>query len=180
MSAFEAPHNPVRGGMEEVPPPISIPVFTTEEGSVSVDDYRYVASVVQGNTFTVDVRYDFNESKILGRSSWGVVCSVWDRVEQQAVALRRYRPYADDDWDARGLLRELRILKLFKLHPNVSFIISHIIPSSFHTIPNHLLYLRARSRPCTTSVCIRPNKNSTWCSTCWTATYNLLFNQNNL
>lgn len=116
--------------------------FSTVPGSASVEDYRYAASVVQGNTFTVDLRYDFHDSKILGRSASGVVCSVFDKVEQKPVALRRYRPYADDDWDARVLLRELRILKLFNHHPHVS-----LFPISLHSwlfVSDKMLFCRSK------------------------------------
>ena len=35
------------------------------------------------------------------------------------LAIKRIRPYASDDWDARHTLREIRLMKLFRSHPNV-------------------------------------------------------------
>ena len=35
------------------------------------------------------------------------------------LAIKRIRPYASDDWDARHTLREIRLMKLFRSHPNI-------------------------------------------------------------
>jgi serine/threonine protein kinase len=79
-----------------------------------------VATVVNGHTFTVDTRYVLAESRILGKGSFGVVCTAYDSVRRIDLAIKRIRPYANDDWDAKHTLREIRLLKLLGPHPNVS------------------------------------------------------------
>mmetsp|Transcript_9741 Transcript_9741/g.14691 ORF Transcript_9741/g.14691 Transcript_9741/m.14691 type:complete len:610 (-) Transcript_9741:213-2042(-) len=76
-----------------------------------------VATVVQGHTFTIDRRYQ--PGKILGRGSFGVVCTAFDNVRQETIAIKRIRPFANDEWDARHTLREIRLMKLLGRHPNV-------------------------------------------------------------
>lgn len=76
-----------------------------------------VATVVQGHTFTIDTRYQ--PGKILGRGSFGVVCTAMDTVRRENVAIKRIRPFANDEWDARHTLREIRLMKLLGRHPNV-------------------------------------------------------------
>jgi serine/threonine protein kinase len=78
-----------------------------------------VATVVSGHTFTIDVRYVLKDSRILGKGSFGVVCTAFDAVRKIDMAIKRIRPYANDEWDARHTLREIRLLKLLGNHPNV-------------------------------------------------------------
>jgi len=81
-----------------------------------------IATVINGNTYTVDPRYDLTESKILGKGSFGVVCSAFDTVRGITLAIKRIRPYANDEWDAKHTLREVRLMRLLDQHPNVSCI----------------------------------------------------------
>jgi len=78
-----------------------------------------VATVVNGHTFTVDTRYVLAESRILGKGSFGVVCTAYDSVRRIDLAIKRIRPYANDEWDAKHTLREIRLLKLLGNHPNI-------------------------------------------------------------
>ena len=91
------------------------------------NDGELVATVVQGHTFTISTRYE--PKKILGRGSFGVVCVAHDAVRAENIAIKRIRPFANDEWDARHTLREIRLLKLLGSHPNVccSLYISKII-----------------------------------------------------
>jgi len=75
------------------------------------------ATVVQGHTFTISTRYE--PKKILGRGSFGVVCVAHDKVRAENIAIKRIRPFANDEWDARHTLREIRLLKLLGSHPNI-------------------------------------------------------------
>lgn len=84
---------------------------------------RIVATVVQGHTFTIDERYQ--PGKILGRGSFGVVCTAFDTVREETIAIKRIRPYANDEWEARHTLREVRLMRHLGCHPNVC-------PSFFH------------------------------------------------
>jgi serine/threonine protein kinase len=78
-----------------------------------------LATVVSGHTFTVDPRYDLAGSKILGRGSYGVVTTANDRLQHGKIAIKRIRPFANDEWDARHTLREIRLLRVLGPHPNV-------------------------------------------------------------
>lgn len=76
-----------------------------------------VATVVQGHTFTISKRYE--PKKILGRGSFGVVTTATDSVRKENIAIKRIRPYANDEWDARHTLREVRLMKVLGAHPNI-------------------------------------------------------------
>jgi serine/threonine protein kinase len=76
-------------------------------------------TVVSGHTFSIDPKYDLTNSRILGRGSYGVVTTAIDTETNQKMAIKRIRPYANDEWDARHTLREIRLLKLLGPHPNV-------------------------------------------------------------
>ena len=75
--------------------------------------------VIQGHTFTIDKKYDLSSAKILGRGSFGVVTTAVDPDMKQTIAIKRIRPYSNDEWDARHTIREIRLMKLLKDHPNV-------------------------------------------------------------
>ena len=77
------------------------------------------AQVVNGHTFTVSPRYDLSEGKILGKGSFGIVTTAFDKERQTTIAIKRIRPYANDEWDARHTLREIRLMRLLAPHPNV-------------------------------------------------------------
>lgn len=79
---------------------------------------------VRGYTFTVSTRYAFSagkqRSKILGTGSFGVVCSAFDREQaDKPVAIKQVSNYAEEEWEARHCLRELRILRHLAPHPNI-------------------------------------------------------------
>jgi serine/threonine protein kinase len=90
-----------------------------------------VATVVNGHTFTIDPRYNLKDARILGKGSFGVVTTAVDTIRKQDIAIKRIRPFANDEWDARHTLREIRLLKLLGPHPNVSEEISFKFPSFF-------------------------------------------------
>lgn len=77
-------------------------------------------SSVGGHSFTVASRYDLSGSRILGRGSFGLVATATDSEQGgKPVAVKRIRPYANDEWDARHTLREIRLMRLLGSHPNV-------------------------------------------------------------
>lgn len=78
-----------------------------------------VPTVINGHTFTIDTRYVLTDSRILGKGSFGVVCTAYDSIRKIDMAIKRIRPFANDDWDARHTLREIRLMKLLGPHPNV-------------------------------------------------------------
>jgi hypothetical protein len=77
---------------------------------------------VNGHTFSIHPKYDLNGCRILGRGSYGVVTTAVDTTDGMKLAIKRIRPYANDEWDARHTLREIRLLKLLGPHPNVRII----------------------------------------------------------
>jgi len=78
-----------------------------------------VPTVVSGHTFTIDTRYVLAEARILGKGSFGVVTTAYDSIRKIDLAIKRIRPYANDEWDAKHTLREIRLLKLLGPHPNI-------------------------------------------------------------
>ena len=76
-------------------------------------------TVVSGHTFSISPQFDLTSARILGRGSYGVVTTAIDTSTNQTIAIKRIRPFANDEWDARHTLREIRLLKLLGHHPNV-------------------------------------------------------------
>ena len=87
--------------------------------SPTMEPTDVLAQVVSGHTFTVPSRYDLKEGKILGKGSFGIVTTAFDTVRQEQIAIKRIRPFANDEWDARHTLREIRLMRLLASHPNV-------------------------------------------------------------
>ncbi len=81
--------------------------------------YKIAAQLVQGHTFTLSNRYNLREGKILGKGSFGLVTSADDTKTRAKIAVKRIRPYANDEWDARHTLREIRLMRLLDPHPNI-------------------------------------------------------------
>ena len=74
---------------------------------------------VEGHNFWLDAQFDMNNSKILGGSSFRLVCSAFDSSKKRNVAIKRVRPYAQEEWDESQAMREISMLKLMRPHPNV-------------------------------------------------------------
>ena len=53
------------------------------------------------------------------RGSYGVVTTAIDKLQHDKIAIKRIRPFANDEWDARHTLREVRLMKALGPHPNV-------------------------------------------------------------
>ena len=77
--------------------------------------------VISGHTFTVDgERYSFKDAKILGKGRFGVVTTATDILQYgRKIAIKRIRPFAFDEWDARHTLREVRSMQVLAAHPNI-------------------------------------------------------------
>lgn len=71
----------------------------------------------EGHTFAIDKRY--TPETVLGRGSFGVVCKAFDTQEKLSIAIKRIRPFATDEWDAKHALREIKLLKILRGHPNI-------------------------------------------------------------
>ena len=61
----------------------------------------------------------YSDFKKIGSGAYGVVCSATDVTTGGKVAIKRVHPWADDEWDARHTLRELRLMRLLSAHPNI-------------------------------------------------------------
>lgn len=85
-----------------------------------VHAYPVTPTVVHGHTFSLSSRYVLKDAKVLGKGSFGVVVTALDSLTGRTVAVKRIRPYANDEWDAKHTLREIRLLHLLGKHPNVS------------------------------------------------------------
>lgn len=84
-----------------------------------MSDVSVVGQVVNGHTFTVSPKYNLSESKILGKGSFGIVSTAFDTSRNELIAIKRIRPFANDEWDARHTLREIRLMRLLAPHPNI-------------------------------------------------------------
>lgn len=108
-------------------------------------------------------RYD--AFKKVGNGSYGVVCSAVDAQDAGArrVAIKRVSPWADDCWDARHTLRELRLMHLLRGHPNVIslhdavlrpggsddlFIVMELMDSDLHRVVSSKQVLTAEHVSC--------------------------------
>jgi mitogen-activated protein kinase 1/3 len=61
----------------------------------------------------VDDRYEFK--KKIGYGAYGVVCSCFDRESKQMVAIKKIPKAFQDLVDAKRVLREIKILSIFKI-----------------------------------------------------------------
>jgi serine/threonine protein kinase len=66
---------------------------------------HYVAST----TFTIDRKYI--NLKLIGKGSYGVVCSAVDGSKNKKVAIKKITPMAKDCVDAKHTLREIRLMR---------------------------------------------------------------------
>eukprot|EP01035_Chromulina_nebulosa_P017087 gene17087-22600_t len=64
---------------------------------------------VGSTTFTLDKRY--NDIKLIGQGSYGVVCSVYDSKLGKKVAIKKITPMAKHVEDAKHVLREIRLMR---------------------------------------------------------------------
>eukprot|EP00903_Cladosiphon_okamuranus_P008905 g8524.t1 len=84
-------------------------------GNGSAERRLYVAN---GTTFMIPKRY--NHLEVIGKGSYGMVCSAVDSVRNNAaVAIKKITPMAAHSVDARHVLREVRIMRYLGEHENV-------------------------------------------------------------
>ena len=77
-------------------------------------------NVIKGHTFIIPERYLIDDTcKILGKGSFGLCCSAKDLSTDETIAVKRIRPYANDIWDAKHTLREIKLMRLLGSHPNI-------------------------------------------------------------
>jgi len=66
---------------------------------------HYVAST----TFTIPEKY--KDLKLIGKGSYGVVCSAADTTLNKNVAIKKITPMAKHTVDAKHVLREIRLMR---------------------------------------------------------------------
>jgi serine/threonine protein kinase len=74
---------------------------------------HYVAST----TFTLERIY--SDLKMIGKGSYGVVCSALDLTTGSKVAIKKITPMAKDILDAKHVLREIRLMRHMGKHENI-------------------------------------------------------------
>ncbi len=111
-----------------------------KKGTVRAERTNYV----QGNQFTLDRRYD--DFKVVGKGSYGVVCSALDEVTGKRVAIKKITPVViltllptylyylltrfvfqvcKHTIDAKHVLREIRLMRHMGKHENIVTLGSH-------------------------------------------------------
>ncbi|CBK20736.2 uncharacterized protein [Blastocystis hominis] len=80
--------------------------------------HREFYTVKIGNfTFEVDKRYQ--NLKVIGNGSYGIVCSADDVIAHRQVAIKKVKDLFQDSVDAKRMLREIKMLKYFGCHENI-------------------------------------------------------------
>eukprot|EP00752_Nemacystus_decipiens_P007259 g6498.t1 len=74
--------------------------------------------VANGTTFKIPKRY--NHLEVIGKGSYGMVCSAVDSVRNNApVAIKKITPMAAHSVDAKHVLREVRVMRYLGEHENI-------------------------------------------------------------
>lgn len=68
-------------------------------------------------TFTIDKKY--SDLKVIGKGSYGVVCSALDSTSGKRIAIKKITPMAKHIMDAKHVLREVRLMRHMGKHENV-------------------------------------------------------------
>lgn len=72
---------------------------------------------IDKSTFTID--RSFTELKLIGKGSYGVVCSALDTTNHKKVAIKKITPITRDIQDAKHVLREIRLMRHMGKHENI-------------------------------------------------------------
>ena len=62
--------------------------------------------------------HKYKATHVVGKGSFGVVCAAKNE-RGRRVAIKRIRPYANDIWEARHTLREVRLCRLLAPCPHI-------------------------------------------------------------
>jgi hypothetical protein len=82
---------------------------------------HYIAST----TFTIDRTY--SDLKLIGKGSYGIVCSANDHTNNTKVAIKKITPMAKDLLDAKHVLREIRLMRHMGKHENIISLINLMV-----------------------------------------------------
>ena len=72
---------------------------------------------IDKTAFTIDSKY--NDLKVIGKGSYGVVCSAMDTSTSTAVAIKKLTPISKHSMDAKHVLREIRLMRHMGKHENI-------------------------------------------------------------
>ncbi|RHY34990.1 hypothetical protein DYB32_000480 [Aphanomyces invadans] len=111
--AQETPTTAVATKNHAPPPP---PDTTSRPAAATAADGDYPAGLgftIKGCEFNVPSNY--RAIHVLGEGS-----SATDSTTHKTVAIKKITPMAGDEWDAKHTLREIRLMRYFGDHPNVS------------------------------------------------------------
>ena len=76
----------------------------------------FIISIVVGTTFVVEEKFEY--IKQIGHGAYGVVCSAYDHISKNKVAIKKVPKAFEDLIDAKRIVREIKLLKFFD-HENV-------------------------------------------------------------
>lgn len=87
-----------------------------------------------GTTFNVDAKYEY--IKQVGHGAYGVVCSAYDHVRREKIAIKKVGKAFEDLIDAKRIVREIKLLKFFdqKNIINVVDVLKPPAPTGFEDI----------------------------------------------
>ena len=81
------------------------------------DDAHSDVKQIAGQTFDVSARYQL--LKRLGEGSYGIVVSARDKLTNKKVAIKKMVDVIEEAQDAKRVLRELKLLRHFRVHENI-------------------------------------------------------------
>jgi mitogen-activated protein kinase 1/3 len=90
-----------------------------------MEDSDYHMFKASGSFFEVPVRY--NMIRQIGTGAYGVVISATDKVSQTEVAIKKISRAFEDPVDAKRILREIKLMKMFN-HENVIRVLDIVPP----------------------------------------------------
>ncbi|CAM9865710.1 unnamed protein product, partial [Sphacelaria rigidula] len=61
----------------------------------------------------------YNHLEVIGKGSYGMVCSAVDSYRKNPVAIKKISPMAAQSIDAKHVLREVRIMRYLGTHENI-------------------------------------------------------------
>lgn len=75
--------------------------------------------MVSGTLFTLDASYGYCDFKMVGKGSYGVVASATCGKLKKKVAIKKITPVAKHVYDAKHVLREIRLMRYMGQHVNI-------------------------------------------------------------
>ena len=110
-----------------------IALSTGEMGNDAKDKESFYDQCGEANRFTIH--------EIIGKGSYGVVCSATDNKTGERVAIKKITDVFEHVSDATRILREVKLLRVLK-HPDIVEV-KHIVLPQPARLQGHLRHLRA-------------------------------------